>query len=269
MKLWAPRGGAEEGCWEGKKVINTEEEKKKHEIHTSSKKKWNGLLVILVHITATKSEQNIKSSCPKAAKSNQAGKCWRGVCLWKKGMTTGKFPMITAFCQKAGPNPCQTGVTQNLDRKPGVLLAWRARRKSTRWLNWKVRGKSWKEESQNKGGRAMHSVHKLCTNHCWPLISCASSPPKATGTRQRCLWLFTSRDTGWSLTLVNCPLKKKKNQYSSEEHNKIQGLYNIYHSWMDTTQNTKYMKKNNVSQKAVNGDCAWKNSVTGISGQEF
>ena len=36
--------------------------------------------------------------------------------------------MITAFCQKAGPNPCQTGVTQNLDRKHEILLAWRARR---------------------------------------------------------------------------------------------------------------------------------------------
>jgi len=30
-------------------------------------------------------------------------------------------------------------------------------------------------------------------------------------------------------------------------------------------QNTKYMKKKNVSQKAVNGDLPWKNLVTGIS----
>lgn len=218
-----------------------------------------------MHITAINFEQNIKSSCPKAVKSNQAGKCWRGVCLWKKGMTTGQFPMITAFCQKAGPSPCQTGVTQNLDRKPEVLLTWRARRKSSRWLNWKVRGKSWKEESQNEGGRAMHSVHKVCTNRCWPPIFCASSPPKAKRTRQRFPWLFTTRDTVWSLTLVNCPLFFKKKSVSSEEHNKIRGLYNIYHSWMDTTQNTKYMKKKNVSQKAVNGDLPWKNLVTGIS----
>ena len=65
------------------------------------------------------------------------------------------------------------------------------------------------------------------------------------------------------------PTLKKKKSVSSEEHNKIQGLYNIYHSWMDTTQNTKYMKKKNVSQKAVNGDWPWKNSVTEISRQEF
>lgn len=129
-RLWDSRHqkNCPQGPREEKKVINNEEEKKKkHEIQTSSKKKWNGLLVILVHITAINSGQNIKSSCPKAAKSNQAGKCYRGVCLWKKGIT-GKFPMITAFCQKAGPNPCQIGVTQNLDRKHEILLAWRARR---------------------------------------------------------------------------------------------------------------------------------------------
>lgn len=65
-----------------------------------------------------------------------------------------KFPIITAFCWKAGPNSCQIRVTktciENLEsywhEEPGDRV-------QVDFNNWKVRGESWKQ--QNKRGVAM------------------------------------------------------------------------------------------------------------------
>ena len=97
--LWAP----EELPWGpgGGKVINNKEEKTTHEIQANSKK-WNRFLASgnpPAH-NSYKSGQNIKSSCPKALGSSQAGKHRSGVCIWKKAATMGKFPMGTGFYQK-------------------------------------------------------------------------------------------------------------------------------------------------------------------------
>lgn len=98
--------------------------RKSHEIQTNSKKKWNRLLASgnpRAH-NSCKFWTKYKKQLSKGTREFQAGKCLGAVCIWKKQMTTGKFPMITAFCQKAGLGPCQIGVTKNLDRKPEVLL---------------------------------------------------------------------------------------------------------------------------------------------------
>lgn len=71
------------------------------------------LLIILLHIAAVNSGQNIKNSHPKALENNQAGKYRSGFCIERKGkIAMGKFPIITAFYWKAEPNLCQIGVTK-------------------------------------------------------------------------------------------------------------------------------------------------------------